>query len=419
MGAIQILRVKAGVPELDRSAISAAIQANPGSIWRIGNEPDSIWMDNCTPVQYARVYHELYHVVKAEDPTARVAFGGLVQATPLRLLYLEQVWQAYQSLYGAEMPVDVWTIHSFILPEVRNSWGAEIPPGMGAYAHLGIPYEIRDHDDLDIFAQRFFDFRQWLADHGQRDKPLMVLEYGILMWSEIMDEDGNDFDDDRVIAFMYATFDFFLTATDPDVGYPADGDRLVQAWAWYSLDDNVYHEGHPIGWGYGGDLFTGAYTKTMTPLGEAYAAYVQSVMGPDYTDLWPVRFEIEPQVVFWEPHGSAAMVTVTLIAEIANLGRQPAAAVEVQFWAGEPESGGTGIGPLQIIPHIPGRYEGTGRASAQWVVSAPGAYTFWVVVDPNDGIVEPDEENNRRSGRMLVATSRLYLPVLMHRIGPE
>ncbi len=415
MGALQILRVEAGVPELDRSAISAAIQANPGDIWRIGNEPDSIWMDNCTPTQYAQVYHELYHIVKAEDPTAKVAFGGLVQATPLRLFYLDQVWQAYQTFYGTDMPVDVWTIHSFILPEVPDSWGAEIPPGIEAYAHLGIPYEMRDHDDMGIFIQRFIDFRQWMADHGQRDKPLLVPEYGILLWPEMMDEDGNDFDNDRVITFMYATFDFFLSRTDPDIGYPADGDRLVQAWAWYSLDDNVYYEGQKIGDGYGGDLFTGPYTKTLTPLGEAYAAYVQSVREPDYTDLWPVRLDFDPASVVWETGGSASMVTVTLTAEIANLGRQPASNVEVQFWEGEPGPSGTVVLPTYVVPEIPGRYEGVGLASAQWIVPAPGEYTFWVVVDPNDSVIEPDEGNNRRSGRVVVMamTARLYLPVLM------
>ena len=413
MSALQIIRLDGEEPVLDWETLSAIIQANPGQVWRIGNEPDSIWMDNCTPEQYARAYHELYHLIKSVDPTAQAAFGGLVQATPLRLLYLDFVWQAYQDFFGEEMLVDVWTLHSFILPEVRNSWGAEIPPGMGGYAYLGMRYEIRDHDDVSIFTQRFSDFRQWMADHGQRDKPLLVPEYGILMWPEIEDEDGNDFSNDRVITFMYATFDFFLTATDPAIGYPADGDRLVQAWAWYSLDDDSYYDGQKIGEGYGGDLFTGAYTKTMTALGQAYADYVQTLGGVDYTDLYPLRLQVDPApVVMW-----GQTETLTLTAEVANHGRQPAQNVAVQFWEGEPGAG-TPIGPSQAISQIPGRYEGTGTVSVTWTIPASGGYTLWVEVDPAGDVAESDEGNNRLSQTVLAATARVYLPLVMRNSSP-
>ncbi len=413
VGAIQIIRLDRGELVQDEETLSAIIQAHPGAVWRIGNEPDSIWMDNCTPEQYARAYHRVYHFVKSVDPTAKLAFGGLVQATPLRLLYLDFVWQTYRELYGEEMPVDVWTLHSFILPEVRNSWGAEIPPGMGAYAHLGMRYEIRDHDSMEIFARRFVNFRRWMADHGQRERPLLVLEYGILMWPEIMDEDGEDFSDDRVIAFMYDTFDFFLTATDPEIGYPADGNRLVQAWAWYSLDDDSYHDGEKIGEGYGGDLFTGAYTKTLTALGRAYADYVHDRVGigPDYTDLYPQRFRVDPAtVVTW---GETGTVTLTLTVEVANHGREPAQGVEVQFWEGEPGAvGSIPIGAPQVVAEVPGRYEGVGQAGVTWTPPASGAYALWVVVDPADVVAETDEGNNRASQRVLVATTRVYLPVV-------
>jgi len=250
---LQMLRIEGSQPVLDLQTIADLVRANPASVWRIGNEPDSPWQDSVTPQQYAQVYYQLYYLVKSIDPTAQVAFGGLVQATPLRLLYLDHIWQAYQDLYGETMQVDVWTLHSFILPEV-GSWGAGIPPGMGAYDHLAVSYDLRDHDNMGIFIQRIVDFRQWMAEHGQRDKPLLIPEYGILLWPIYRDEDGRYFDDERVITFMYATFDFFLSATDPNLGYPADGDRLVQAWAWYSLDDDIYYEGQKIGEGYGGDL---------------------------------------------------------------------------------------------------------------------------------------------------------------------
>ena len=391
-------------PIQDVETIQAALQANPGAVWAIGNEPDSIWLDNCIPTQYATAYHEWYHFVKAHDPTARVAFGGLVQATPLRMLYLDHVWQAYLTAYGEEMPVDVWVVHGFIFREERGQWGADIPPGMDAYAHLGAQYEVRDHDNMDIFAEQIVRFRQWMADHGQREKPLVVNEYGILVYPDIWDEDNNQFTDERVVTFMQATFDYFLTATDPDLGYPADENRLVQAWAWYSLDDNYYRNGQLLGKNYHGDLFTGAITKTLTPIGQGFVDYVEPLVTP-YDDLYPTRLQAGPLV------SVQGQQIVTLTVEVGNWGRQPAQAVGVQFWDGDPDIGGTPIGPVQVIPEVPGRYVGVGQASVSWVTPPAGIHTVWAVVDPQDDIAESDEGNNRISAVVEMVVDLLPLEV--------
>lgn len=71
---------------------------------------------------------------------------------------------------------------------------------------------------------------------------------------------------ERVKDFMYASFDFLLTARDDFLGYPADDNRLVQRWAWYSLGDTVYPTGN---------LFD-PDTGQITPLGLAYGSYVSS-----------------------------------------------------------------------------------------------------------------------------------------------
>ena len=237
-------------------AICAAAEANPGSVWLIGNEPDVLWQDNTTPERYAELYHELYHLLKSADPACRVAIGGVAQPTPLRLLYLDRVLLAYQTRHGEPMPVDIWNVHNFVLREERDSWGVDIPPGMDA--SVGVLYEIKDHDDLEAFESQVLNFRRWMAERGQRDRPLVISEYGILMPPDY------GFDEARVQAFMYATFDFFLTATDEKVGYPQDDNRLVQWWAWYSLADTVYPTGN---------LFN-PETKAIMPLGAAFAHYV-------------------------------------------------------------------------------------------------------------------------------------------------
>jgi len=85
-----------------------------------GNEPECIWQGNSTPEQYADVYHQLYTFIKARNPTARVAIGGVVEPTPLRLEWLDRVLDHYQTTYGETIPVDVWNIHLHSLQEMNE-----------------------------------------------------------------------------------------------------------------------------------------------------------------------------------------------------------------------------------------------------------------------------------------------------------
>jgi hypothetical protein len=252
----QMIRVHEQGFKPDKATLHQVVRANPGTTWLIGNEPDVIWQDNVTPARYAEWYHELYYFLKEADPTCQVAIGGVTQPTPLRLQYLERVMSAYQTRYAEAMPVDVWNIHNFILREARDEWGVDIPPGFTI--DQGILYEVEDHDDLDIFTAQLLHFRQWMAERGQRDKPLIVSEYGILMPAEY------GFDPERVRKFLYGSYEFMLIAADDQVGYPADDNRLVQRWAWYSLSDNRYPTGNFV------DFATG----DLTDLGKAHQEFI-------------------------------------------------------------------------------------------------------------------------------------------------
>ncbi len=141
------------------------------------------------------------------------------------------MWDTYQSLYGAKLPVDVWNIHNFILKERLGDYGAGIPPGLAA--ETGMLYDSDlTHVDMGLFDSQIRAFRQWMKDRGEQNKPLYVTEYGVLYWHEGLD------DPQIVQEFMLSTFDYFLNTRDCALGYAADGCRLVQRWAWYSLDDN-------------------------------------------------------------------------------------------------------------------------------------------------------------------------------------
>ncbi|MDY7078950.1 MAG: hypothetical protein SXV54_18710 [Chloroflexota bacterium] len=255
----QMIRLREGVLSPGTGEIAAIARANPGSLWLVGNEPDVKWQDNVEPATYARLYHDAYSAIKSADPTALVAIGGVSQPTPLRLRYLDMVLGAYQTQFGAEMEVDVWNAHNFILREERGSWGVDIPPGMPD--DRGVLYEIEDGGSLEIFRQQIVDLRQWMAQRGYQDRPLVVSEYGILMPADY------GFPPERVADFLTGTFDIFMTAADPALGYPEDDYRLVQSWCWYSLDAPADY--YPTG-----NLFD-PQTGAMTPVGEVWSRYVE------------------------------------------------------------------------------------------------------------------------------------------------
>jgi hypothetical protein len=255
---VQMARMLQGQLRSSPETLAGIARQNPGALWLIGNEPDVPWQDNTTPEDYATAYHTAYVALKSADPSSRVAIGGITEPSPLRLQYLDRVLAAYRQQFGEEMPIDVWHIHNFLLPEKRDSWGVGIPPGFSEDS--GLSYSIEQHDNMDFFRQQIITFRRWMAGRGYRNKELIVSEYGILMPPDY------GFDEARVDKFMRATFDYFLTASDDSIGLPADGNRLVQRWCWYSLSDTSYAAGNLF------DFETGQ----MTQLGRDFVAYINS-----------------------------------------------------------------------------------------------------------------------------------------------
>lgn len=258
----QMVRIGRGDLQPNETQLAQIARANPGALWLIGNEPDVKWQDNTTPEAYARLYHRAYRAIKEADPTAQVAIGGVTQPSPLRLRYLDRVLAAYREQNQRAMPLDVWNVHNFILREERDSWGVDIPPGFEDAA--GVLYEVDDSGNLGAFRRQILAFREWMAARGFQDYPLIVSEYGIPM------PEDYGFPDERVLDFLIGTFDFFLSARDPALGYPADDYKLVQRWCWYSLNDTNYPTGR---------LFD-PQTGELTNFGEGFAAFVRALSAP-------------------------------------------------------------------------------------------------------------------------------------------
>jgi hypothetical protein len=264
---VQVVRVR--VPP-SCSVLRPYVWNNPGSWWFIGSEPDQANNDNAFPDEYARIYHDLYWCIKSVEPQAKVSPGGIVQPTALRLQYLDMVLAAYRNRYGASLPADGWNIHNHAFLErsceahPERCWGCQIPPGVPATE--GANYGIQDNDSITIFKSHVVAFRQWMKRNGYQNMPLFISEYGITMPAEY------GFGTQRVIDYMYATFQYMLGAQDCNLGYAADGCRLVQRWNWWSLNDWMYvapPQCTGVGCGSNGNLFD-SLTRQITAFGLAY-----------------------------------------------------------------------------------------------------------------------------------------------------
>jgi hypothetical protein len=367
---------------LSDSQIQAVATANPGSEWLMGNEPDRPGLnlqDNLPPHKYAEAYHYYYHLIKSADPTARIIAGNIVQPTEVRLLYLDAVLAHYQATYGSAMPVDIWGFHNFILNEVSCDWdptycwGADTPTGMG------IPYgeilDIDDNDRIDLFIERVYRFRQWLADRGYAGVPVYLSEYGVLMPADF------GFPPSRVNQFMSQTFDFVLNERSAALGNPHDDYRLVQRLSWYSDVDTEFN----------GALF---FTNGLrTPMGNHYAAYTAAI--PGQVDFYPMHIT--------HTQAAGSPTTVTLKTDVANSGNlmQPISA-EVQFYLGNPLAGGTPIGQPQLV-----QLQGCGDVAAATVVwpnVAPGTYNIYVRVTAPFGVAETNTANNTTMAQIVITS---------------
>jgi hypothetical protein len=384
----------------------------PGSVWFIGNEIErrdwydgSNWrgQDEITPELYATAFHELQAVIKAADPTAKVGIGSLVAPTALRLKYLDRVWNSYYEQYSYPMgkDIDVWNIHGFILREVRNSWGADTPAGLtnpsGFLAGKSTAEVIAAHHDINHLKQFTQDLRAWMAAHGERNKPLINTEYGIL-YKNIS---GNQITPAQVSAFLEASFDYFFTATDPKTGYPADDNRLVQSWVWYSVQDTSWN----------GNLFN-ASNKSLTTFGNTWKNYVTSPSKPLASQPRYNLLVTNMQTSLANPVKvlPGQVATVTLKADIANSGNtwtNTGNNIIVKFWDGPPGQAGSTVIGSRVLNDLPGCGH-LAHVEIEWPNLSPGDHNWYVQVVPIPGETNPNDNVAQED-------KQVYLPLILRK----
>jgi hypothetical protein len=310
---IQMLRVRDDLYPNVLSQLPGLVAANPGAYWEVGNEPDTTYsvQDKVTPETYADRYYAIATQIRSLDPSAKIAFGTIVQPSPIRLHYLERAWNQLVADAGSQSAasglIDIWATHAFILNEWPHEWGTGVPPGFTCETggqgrcwdssqgstfdcnanpdqcwtpvHF-TTYPYNETHDNSIFDSRVVAMRQWMKGIGEQDKPLWITEYGVLF--PPIDPVGVNLvnvSDSETSRFMTESFDYLLNTTDPNLGLPSDGDHLVQRWFWYSLNDHRYN--------YGGSLYDPDNSKARTAVGTAWINYVDPPIFADVPiDHW-------------------------------------------------------------------------------------------------------------------------------------
>lgn len=404
---IRVLRVRDDVYPDTLAKLPGWIDAYPGSVWVVGNEPDTKYenQDALTAEVYADRFYQLARIIRTSDSTARTAFGSIVQPTPIRLRYLDRAWTQLVARAGSEFAarqlIDMWSIHSFILNEQPGSWGTGVPPGFEYdFDDAIIITDLADTYNIDIFKERINAFRSWLADKGMRDKPLWITEYGSLL--PPIDPPGGPplyhASDADTSAFMVDSFNFMLSATDDQTGLPADGNLLVQRWFWYSLNDHRYN--------FGGTLFDPDNNKQPTLVGANYIDYQAAHL--QAPDLYPENLAIAPVSY----NHDRTRVNYRLDITIGNVAYPDASCAQVWVYDGDPNNGGQLIaGPLPSSM-IHSDY-GNGRLTAYWNNVVPLTNHLIYVRVEAIGVADTDPSNNLASYLVFTDLPKLeFLPVV-------
>jgi hypothetical protein len=415
---------------LTAGALGNLVDSRPGSLWIIGNEvdrgPDPGQIEggqgDTFPEIYAQAYHDVYYFIKDRDPKAQIAVSALVQVTPGRIQYMDLMWDAYKTKYGATMPVDVWNMHLYILPEVNPSGqpnavanvalgtdpalGRKESGGNANLCPLTEVYCVAEHDDMDVFEEQVIAMRTWMRDHGQRHKPLILSEFSILYpniddggscW--LQDEFGNCFTSQRVTNFLNNSFSYLESAVNPTLGYPKDGNRLVQQWLWFSVNNQD-------GVGNVSDLVR---SNSLTQVGQAYKTKVLA-------QQTSINLFADGATNPTANTGGNNTANVKLTVTVRNNGNvAPAGNFFVTFYkdAGmtQPIGTATVFGPGPNSAGMTGCGRKAVQASITWSNLAPGVHRYWAKVDSTNAVIETSESDNFAAGIVFINGNQAYFPI--------
>jgi hypothetical protein len=254
--------------------------------------------------------------------------------------------------------------------------------------------------------------RTWMKNHGYQNYPLLITEYSLLYQYEangdtcsVMDEFGRCFDPARVSQFTSNSFNYLLTAADPDLGYPYDNNKLVQQWMWYGMyrvgnfsASNLAASGSdPLVLTDPGQIFydmARAEPATVNLIAaEAYGQQAKSEDGVTSAKL----------TVVMRNNGNTRVnepISVTFYRDAALteiIGQTTVPAPDADF------TGMTGCAVRDLAHHF----------QASWLEElGTGDYQFWAKVNSSGSIIEDSEDDNVVSGMFKILPAGMFIPLV-------
>lgn len=203
------------VSEQHLREVEDSIRSDPdaypdGTMFLIGNEIGYTHQnDGRSPREYAEDFHRCHQLITSINPSFEVSVGpailspdegitGAIVDADDGLDYLRQVIEAYEEQQGELIPAEYFAATNHVM----------------------------DADEIDVFEARIVEMRRLLADHGLRDRGVILTEVGVPTRGSTAEQ---------IEAFMQDAIRFVTTTTDDDIGHPDDG-RLVQRWAWFMAE---------------------------------------------------------------------------------------------------------------------------------------------------------------------------------------
>jgi hypothetical protein len=190
---------------------------------------------------------------------------------------------------------------------------------------------------------------------------------------------------------MTKTFNYLENATDPNLGYPLDHNRLVQQWMWFSL----YYDGA----GASSSLLT-SDLASLTQVGQVFSTTVRNLT--TYADLVPGR---AASIVAFTSAPSET-VTVTLSADIYNHGNTSASGpITVTFYSTEQIGSAVvteTIGSAVVTEALGGCARRSATVTTTWANLPAGPHRYWAGV-----------EGDVAQGVVLVNPMQVFLPAIL------
>ncbi len=213
------------------------------------------------------------------------------------------------------------------------------------------------------------------------------------------------FDYPRVRTFMLGSFNRFLNdLVDTNLGYPEDGNRLLQEWFWFAVAVD-YFEGRASNSG----LYNGQ-TRAIKPLGMDFANFV-TPLKRDYRDLEAYTLSLTPTWPLFA--GDPSLVNVKAV--VRNVGN----AAVGPFQAAARLGNGTLI-TTWPVSGLAKRFEPghTKELTYDWQTVVSSNRTVRLIVDEADQIVEPCASSNNTRSVQLVAPASTDLALTNPRTVP-